>query len=147
MNNPVLAEEGAKLGAPGMKATRVRARIMALIVVSAVLTYLDRLNFSFAGKSIQEEFQLDAQTMGWVLSAFLLGYALTQLPGGWLSDKFGPRRLLVFVIIWWSIFTAATAWAPNLPTARWFGVAWSFAIVRFLIGRELLDGFIPSRVR
>lgn len=134
MNPPVLAEHGAKLGTTGIKASRVRTRIMALIVVSAILTYLDRLNFSFAGKSIQEEFHLDAQTMGWMLSAFLLGYALTQIPGGWLSDKFGPRRLLVFVIIWWSIFTAATALAPNLPTARWFGVAWSFAIIRFLIG-------------
>ena len=72
--------------------------------------------------------------MGWILSAFLLGYALSQIPGGYLADRYGPRKVLVVTICWWSVLTAATALAPQMPLRNWFGVAWSFAIVRFLIG-------------
>ncbi len=107
---------------------------MALLVIVSALTFLDRLNLSIAGKFIQEEFHLSTQTMGWILSAFVLGYALFQVPGGWLADRYGPRAVVTGAILWWSIFSAATAIAPRLPFANWFGLAWSFAIVRFLIG-------------
>ena len=107
---------------------------MALLVIVSALTFLDRLNLSIAGKFIQDEFHLSTQTMGWILSAFVLGYALFQVPGGWLADRYGPRAVVTGAILWWSIFSAATAIAPRLPFAHWFGLAWSFAIVRFLIG-------------
>ncbi len=105
-----------------------------LLTLIVALTYLDRLNLSIAGKFIQDEFFFDTQTMGWVLSAFVLGYALFQVPGGWLGDRFGPRGVLTLAIVWWSVFTAATGFAPRLPLAKWFGMAWSFVIVRFVIG-------------
>jgi MFS transporter, ACS family, glucarate transporter len=114
--------------------TCVRWHVMALLLVVTALTFLDRLNLSIAGKFIQDEFHLGTQTMGWILSAFVLGYALFQVPGGWLGDRYGPRTIITIAIVWWSIFSAATAIAPNLPLVRWFGTAWSFAIVRFLIG-------------
>jgi MFS transporter, ACS family, glucarate transporter len=98
------------------------------------LTYLDRLNLSIAGQSIQHDLAFSTQTMGWILSAFLFGYALLQIPGGWLADRFGARDILFLAVLWWSLFTALTAIAPNLPLARWFTVAWSFIIVRFLVG-------------
>jgi ACS family glucarate transporter-like MFS transporter len=72
--------------------------------------------------------------MGWLLSAFLLGYALLQIPGGWACDRFGGRKVLCGAVLGWSIFTALTGLAPRLPLAGWVGVAWSFAIVRFLVG-------------
>jgi MFS transporter, ACS family, glucarate transporter len=114
--------------------TRVRWHVMALLVIVSALTFLDRLNLSIAGKFIQDEFHFPNQTMGWILSAFVLGYALFQVPGGWLADRYGPRAVITGAILWWSIFSAATAIAPRLPFAHWFGLAWSFAIVRFLIG-------------
>jgi ACS family glucarate transporter-like MFS transporter len=117
-----------------LRPTRVRWRVMALLLVVSALTFLDRLNLSIAGKFIQDEFHLGTQTMGWILSAFVLGYALFQVPGGWLADRYGPRAVITGAILWWSIFSAATAIAPRLPLARWFGLAWSFAIIRFLIG-------------
>src|SRR5438876_1489135 len=116
------------------RSTVVRWQMMAMVTVSASLTYLDRLNLSIAGKYIQDEFSIPLKTMGWIFSAFLLGYALSQIPGGYLADRYGPRKVLVAAISWWSILTAATAIAPRLPLAHWFGVAWSFAVVRFLIG-------------
>jgi MFS transporter, ACS family, glucarate transporter len=114
--------------------TRVRWHVMAFLVIVSALTFLDRLNLSIAGKFIQDEFRLPNQTMGWILSAFVLGYAFFQVPGGWLADRYGPRAVITGAIVWWSVFSAATAIAPRLPFAHWFGLAWSFAIVRFLIG-------------
>ena len=108
--------------------------MMGLVTATAILTYLDRLNLGIAGKFIQDEFSIPLKTMGWILSAFLLGYSLSQVPGGYLSDRYGPRRVLIAAIAWWSILTATTALAPRLFLTRWFGVAWSFAIIRFLIG-------------
>jgi ACS family glucarate transporter-like MFS transporter len=108
--------------------------MMALVTVTTILTYLDRLNFSIAGHFIENEFSLSLKTMGWVLSSFLFGYSLTQIPGGYLADRFGPRKVLMVAITWWSVLTAATAIAPRLPITGWFGVAYSFALVRFLIG-------------
>jgi len=107
---------------------------MALVTVTTVLTYLDRLNLSIAGHFIQDEFSLSLKTMGWILSSFLLGYSLSQIPGGYLADRFGPRKVLITAISWWSVLTAATAIAPRLPVARWLGVAYSIALIRFLIG-------------
>src|SRR5216683_5376790 len=116
------------------RATSVRWQMMGLVTATAILTYLDRLNLGIAGKFIQDEFSIPLKTMGWILGAFLLGYSLSQVPGGYLSDRYGPRRVLIAAIAWWSILTATTALAPRLFTTGWFGVAWSFAVVRFLIG-------------
>lgn len=114
--------------------TRVRWRIVALLAIIAGLTYIDRLSLGLAGKYIQEEFKFSTQTMGWVLGAFSLGYALFHVPGGWLADRFGARRVLTAAILWFSIFTAATAFAPALPVLSLMGAAWSFVIVRFVMG-------------
>ena len=107
---------------------------MALLTGVTMLTYLDRLNLSIAGRDIQTEYAFNTQTMGWIFSAFLLGYALFQIPGGWAGDRYGPRRVLTLTILCWSLLTATTALAPRLPLRAWFGVAWSFAVVRFLSG-------------
>ena len=117
-----------------LRASAVRWRVMSLITLVGILTYLDRLNLSIAGKSIQDEFHLSTQTMGWVFSAFLLGYFLLQVPGGWAGDRFGPRNVLTAAIVGWSVFTAATGAASYLPTARWFGVVASLMMVRILVG-------------
>jgi MFS transporter, ACS family, glucarate transporter len=119
---------------PSSRPTRVRWQMMAMLTLISALTYVDRLNLGIAGNYIQSEFNLGTQTMGYVLSAFVLGYALFQVPGGWAGDRFGPRSILTFAIVWWSIFTALTAVAPALPLRAWLGIAGSFIVVRFLVG-------------
>jgi ACS family glucarate transporter-like MFS transporter len=114
--------------------TQVRWRILTAIMLMTFLTYVDRLNLSIAGQAVQRELSISTEAMGWLFSAFLLGYALLQIPGGWLADKFGGRRVIFLAVLWWSVFTALTARAPNLPLARWFSIVWSFAIIRFLVG-------------
>jgi ACS family glucarate transporter-like MFS transporter len=72
--------------------------------------------------------------MGWIFSAFVLGYAILQVPGGWLGDYFGPRRVLAGAIFWWSVFTAVTAVAGELFLTALVGIIGSFIVVRVLIG-------------
>lgn len=131
---PSLKTDASGRSQPAAKPTNVRWHIIALLAVVSGLTYLDRLNLSIAGQYIQDEFALNTETMGWVLSAFVWGYSLSQVPGGWLGDRYGPRVVLTLAILWWSAFTAATAIAPRFPFVAWFGLPASFAIVRFLIG-------------
>src|ERR1700758_3925312 len=99
--------------------------ILLLISVMYLITYLDRVNISTAAPEIIKEFGFDKVTMGVIFSAFLWSYALFQVPGGWLSDKFGPRKVLTGVVTFWSVMTAATGLATG---------ATSFKIVRFLFG-------------
>jgi ACS family glucarate transporter-like MFS transporter len=114
--------------------THVRWSVVALVAFVTGLTYVDRLNLGIVAKNFQEEFNFSTQTMGWILGAFSLGYAWFHLPGGWLADRFGSRRVLAGAILWFSAFTALTTIAPKLPLLNLLGAAWAFAIVRFLMG-------------
>jgi MFS transporter, ACS family, glucarate transporter len=121
---------------PGTSAppTRVRWNILFLLMAATGLTYLDRVNLSIAGHSIESEMHFSTVTMGWVFSAFLLGYALMQVPGGWAADRFGPRRVLALAILWWSAFTILTGLVPGLALVRWIGLVAAFMVVRFFVG-------------
>jgi MFS transporter, ACS family, glucarate transporter len=130
----IRAQEAGSASDSALRPTHVRWAVIGMLAVISGTTYMDRLNLGIAGKYIQDQYAFSDQTMGWILSAFVLGYALFQVPSGWAGDRIGPRRMLTFAIVWWSVFTVLTALAPELPLAGWFGVAWSFAIVRFLIG-------------
>src|SRR4051812_4563590 len=105
-----------------------------LLLTVITLTFIDRFNMNVAAKYIQQEFSLSNVQIGSLLSAFVLGYAVFQVPGGWLGDRFGARRVLTLSILWWSVFTALTAWAPAGFLASSVGVVASLWIVRFLIG-------------
>ena len=96
---------------------------MCCITLVTMLTYLDRLNLGIAAKYIQDEFGFSTQTMGWVFSAFLLGYAIFQIPGGWAGDRFGPKNVLALAIVFWSLFTALTGFAPRIAALDWMSAA------------------------
>ena len=107
------------------RASRGRWYVLLLISVMYLITYLDRVNISTAAPMISKEFGFDKVTMGFIFSAFVWAYAVFQVPGGWLSDRFGARGVLTGVVAYWSIMTAATA-------AAFSGA--SFIVVRFLFG-------------
>jgi MFS transporter, ACS family, glucarate transporter len=98
-------------------------------VLSAV-AFLDRVNISIAGKDLAAAYHLSNVHLGWVFSAFLIGYALFQTPGGRLADRIGPRRVLAAGVIWWGIFTALTAAVPQTIA----GALVLFISIRFLLG-------------
>ncbi|MGE0825909.1 MAG: MFS transporter [Candidatus Binatia bacterium] len=114
--------------------TRTRWLIVGLIFCMGVLMFIDRVNISIAAKYIMPEYNLTNVQMGSIFSAFVLGYAILQIPGGWLGDRFGPRRVLAWAICWWSGFTAVTAIAGDFFLASWLGVIGSFMVIRALIG-------------
>ncbi len=124
--------------------TRVRHTVLWLTVAAYMITYMDRVVISTAAPSIQAEFGFSLITMGWIFSIFQIGYALFQIPGGWLGDRFGPRRALTGIVIWWSAFTAATAlmWgAGSMLVCRFlFGVgeAGAFPIATRSLSRWML---------
>src|SRR6202044_496452 len=101
-----------------------KGRWYVLLLISAMylITYLDRVNISTAAPEISKEFGFDKVTMGVIFSAFAWSYALFQVPGGWLSDRFGARKVLGSVVAYWSIMTALTATAFS---------AGSFIAIRF----------------
>ena len=105
--------------------TAVRYRVLGFLFALAALTYLDRLAISAAAPFIIQEFGLTPVQMGYVFSAFTLTYALFEIPTGWLGDRYGTRRTLTRIVLWWSAFTALTA------SARGF---WSLLSVRLLFG-------------
>lgn len=117
----------------GSAASSVRWRIAGLLLMVVTLTFIDRFNMNVAARYIQREFSLSNVQIGSLLSAFVLGYALFQAPGGWLGDRFGARRVLLAAIVWWSVFTAMTA-TPWILRWTGLGIAASFWIIRFLIG-------------
>ena len=78
-----------------------------------MITYMDRQILAVARPVISKDLGISLITMGTITGAFRLAYALFQIPGGWLGDRFGARRALTAIVVWWSIFTGFTAMAWN----------------------------------
>lgn len=87
--------------------------VLMLLFITWTLSYMDRMVMTVALPYIAKDFDLTPVTMGYVMSAFFAGYALFQVPGGLIADKFGPRKTMVTAVGWWSAFTAATAMAQS----------------------------------
>jgi len=93
----------------GRSIGRVRWLIIAIIFVVSAVSYLDRTNISIAAQPIREEFGISQIQLGTILTAFMLGYALTQPFAGRLADRFGGYKVIAGGIVWWSALTAITA--------------------------------------
>jgi MFS transporter, ACS family, glucarate transporter len=96
--------------------THARYVTVAFAMVLAIVMYIDRVCISQAAPLISQDLGLTKIQMGWAFSIFGWAYALFEIPGGWLADRMGPRRVLMRIVIWWSFFTAATGWVWNLPS-------------------------------
>ena len=91
----------------------------------SLITFLDRVAIGGAAPAIRADLGLSPAQMGWAFSAFTFAYAAFEIPTGWLGDRFGPRKILTRIVLWWSAFTMAT------------GAAWNFSSLvatRFLFG-------------
>ena len=114
-----------------------RYLLVVLTFLLSLLLYIDRACISAATDPIRSSLGFSEKQMGWVMSAFALGYALFQTPGGLLADRFGPRAVLAAVVGFWSLFTGLTA------------AAWGFTsmlTVRFLFGAGEAGAF-PTMAR
>lgn len=109
---------------------RVRYLLAFWLFVLSGVAFLDRTNISIAGLQMSREYGLGDQKLGGIFSAFLVGYAIFQVPAGWLATRWGPRRALTLGAIWWGVTTACTA---ALPSTMAYAVSWLISI-RFLLG-------------
>jgi len=109
---------------------RIRWVLVAWMFAISAVAYLDRVNISIAGSSIERDFHLTHVQLGWVFSAFVLGYALFQAPGGRLADRYGPHKVIAVGTVWWALFTALTAFVPSGIS----GMLVVLLAVRFLLG-------------
>lgn len=116
----LLSRHGSKVG-------------FALLYLAYVISYVDRAAISLALAQIGKDFNLQASDLGIVISAFFLGYAAMQIPGGWLSDRFGSKYVIVIAIAAWSVFTVMTSFAWSLA---------SLIVIRLIFG--LTEGAYPS---
>src|SRR4026208_1941082 len=112
--------------------SHARHTTIVFAMVLAIITYLDRVCISPAAPLISADLGLTKVQMAWAFSVFGWAYALFEIPGGWLADRLGPRRVLMRIVIWWSFFTAATGWAWNVV---------SLLITRTLFGMGGGGGF------
>jgi MFS family permease len=96
-----------------MKPTGARHFVILFAVTLAVLSYIDRVAISTAAPFISKDLRFDKTQMGLIFAAFGGAYALFEIPGGWMGDWMGARKVLMRIVIWWSFFTAATGWAWN----------------------------------
>jgi len=99
--------------------------VFALLYIGFCIAYVDRVAINIALASIGKEFALNPSTMGVVLSTFFVGYAIMQIPGGWLADKFGSKVAIIGALFLWSVFTMGTGYAWSLT---------SLIVIRFIFG-------------
>jgi MFS transporter, ACS family, glucarate transporter len=114
--------------------TTIRWLILALLFLTSVVTYIDRVNISVTARHMMPAFGLTNQQMGWIFSAFVAGYALFQIPGGWLADRWGARAVLTGALIWWSLCTAFTALVATSSLADVLGLLGALILARFVLG-------------
>ena len=133
--------------------SKVRAFLVFWLFVLSAVAYLDRTNISIAAVQLAREFGIDRIHLGWIFSAFLVGYAAFQVPAGWLAVRYGPRKTLGFAILWWSVFSVGT----TLVSPALGSVLLQLVMVRFVLGlgealmypsaNQFIASWIPQRDR
>ena len=113
------------------KGVHTRYLILLIIFIVTAVNYADRATLSIAGTEVAKELQLSAVSMGYIFSAFGWAYLLMQIPGGWLLDKFGSKKVYTYSLFFWSLFTFLQGFVDMFPLA-WAGISMFF--MRFMLG-------------
>lgn len=90
---------------PASKPTKVRYGIVFFLFLITSLNFADRATLSMVGPDVSKKFGFDSVTLGYLLSAFSWAYVAAQIPGGWLLDRMGAKRVYFWSITLWSVFT------------------------------------------
>ncbi len=134
------------------KRSRIRWVLIGWIFLLSAVGYLDRVNLSIAGGAIMRDFSLDKVHLGWVQSAFVLGYAFFQAPAGRLADRIGPRKIITWGVVWWGVFTVLITAVPTIGAALWIIIAVRFGLgmgesVVYPASNTVVASWVPSSER
>ena len=129
-----------RLSAPGI--------VLLLLCLMYFLTYIDRVNIGTAGPIIKREFGLSNTQLGLVFSGFAYPYALFQVAGGWVGDRFGPRKTLLLCGGIWALATALTGLATGLASLMLFRLALGFGEgATFPTATRAMQNWMPAANR
>jgi MFS family permease len=124
---------------------KTRYKVLTLVFLISAISYLDRVCISVAGPRMQADLNLSPDQWGWVVGAFVLTYSLFAVPSARLGERFGARKVLSAIVLWWSAFTSLTAMAASYPmlliTRLLFGAGESGA---YPIGNGALYRWFPK---
>jgi len=132
----------------GERPSQVRYGVLAFLAAMTFILYLDRACINQAAPVIKKELGISDTRLGFVFGAFTLAYAVFEIPAGWWGDRYGSRRILTRIVVWWSLFTALTGAALGFGT---------LLVIRFLFGAgeagalpncaRVLRGWFPDSSR
>jgi len=120
-------------------------RVLGMLALLSVITYLDRVCIAVAGPRMQDDLNISPEMWGWVTSVFFLSYSAFEIPSGALGDRIGPRKVLTRIVVWWSAFTSLTGAVTSYPILLFvrfcfgMGEAGAYPNASVVIGR-----WIPS---
>jgi MFS transporter, ACS family, glucarate transporter len=131
-----------------VRPTRIRYSILGMLCMLAMITYLDRAMYGSAKDDMMKAVGHDPADFFWVLVAFQLAYACFEIPTGWMGDTFGPRKTLLRIVLWWSLFVGLTAFAGlALPGSEIVVIGFGVLIaMQFLFGMGEAGAF-PNMAR
>ncbi|EFE8990816.1 MFS transporter [Escherichia coli] len=116
------------------KGVHTRYLILLIIFIVTAVNYADRATLSIAGTEVAKELQLSAVSMGYIFSAFGWAYLLMQIPGGWLLDKFGSKKVYTYSLFFWSLFTFLQGFVDMFPLAwGWEHVFTVMGVIGFVL--------------
>lgn len=145
----MLTDSNPSAGAAGpARPTGVRHGVLGLLALAAASAYLTRHCIAVANTTIQIELQFTTEQMGWILSAFMVGYLAFQVPGGWLGTRLGPRWAFSLISLLWSLFNLWSArvhsFLPMLASRVAFGAAQAGLVP---IATLVINDWFPERRR
>ena len=113
---------------------KIYVRLLPFAIFSYFLAYIDRINVSFAGLTMQGDLQMSAAAFGFAAGTFYWGYFIFEVPSNVIMEKVGARIWIARIMITWGIFAGLTALVVGTNT---------FALVRFFLG-VAEAGFFPG---
>jgi len=123
--------------------SHIRFWIIAVLFIISSINYASRATLQMAGKPLAGEFHLDSVQLGYLFSAFAWSYAIAQIPGGALLDRYGSRVVYLWSITLWALFTGLQAFVPYLS---FLPVMISLFILRLALGVAECPSF-PANAR
>lgn len=123
----------------------MRYFVLAFLCLIAVISYVQRTGIGAVKGDICNDLAIDTEEFGILGSVWLVGYALMQVPAGWLADRFGGRNVLVALAIVWSLLTALLGWCPSfeIMLALWFVMGMALAGI-FPCAAKSIGGWFPD---